>query len=155
LTTLNFSVLQNNTNIYNIYSAVIIIEKNSGRIVEQIPHRVYESSDITLPFTFQNTTDYTITLQTRITGDEKYQVTPLVASFDIAVVDSNSLIAFNELVLFYVTPVTLVITSIIIYQHVKGKETSDDINIYYWMYYRSLISFNHRVFPIAERLFQH
>ena len=62
LTTLNFSVLQNNTNIYNIYSAVIIIEKNSGRIVEQIPYRVYESSDITLPYTFQNTTDYTITI---------------------------------------------------------------------------------------------
>ncbi len=90
--------------------------------MEQIPYRVYESSDITLPFTFQNTTDYTITLQTRITGDEKYQATPLVASFDIAVVDSSSLIAFNELVLFYVTPVTLVITGIIIYQHVKGKE---------------------------------
>ncbi|MDP8887218.1 MAG: hypothetical protein M3M91_05445, partial [Thermoproteota archaeon] len=102
--------------------AVIIIEKNSGRIVEQIPYRVYESSDITLPFTFQNTTDYTITLLKRITGDEKYQATPLVASFDIAVVDYSSLIAFNELVLFYVTPVTLVITGIIIYQHVKGKE---------------------------------
>lgn len=153
LTTLNFSVLQNSTNIYNIYSAVIIIEKNSGRIVEQIPYRVYESSDITLPFTFQNATDYTITLQTRITGDEKYQATPLVASFDISVVDSSSLIAFNELVLFYVTPVTLVITGIIIYQHVKGKESSDDINICYWMYYRRLIAFNHRVFPIAERLF--
>ena len=98
-TTLNFSVLENNTNIYNIYSAVIITEKNSGRIVEQIPYRVYESSDITLPFTFQNTTDYTITHQTRITGDEKYQATSLVASFDIVVVDSSSLIAFNELVL--------------------------------------------------------
>jgi hypothetical protein len=92
--------------------------------VEQIPYRIYESSDITLPFTFQNTTDYTITLQTRITGDEKYQATPLVASFDIAVVDFSSLIAFNELVFFYVTPASLVITGIIIYQHVKGKESS-------------------------------
>jgi hypothetical protein len=47
------------------------------------------------------------------------QATPLVASFDIAVADSSSLIAFNELVLFYVTPVTLVIIGIMIYQHVK------------------------------------
>jgi hypothetical protein len=39
------------------------------------------------------------------------------------------------------------------YQHVEGKENSDDIKIYYWMYYRRLIAFNHRVFPIAERLF--
>ena len=94
-TTLNFSVLQNNTNIYNIYLAVVMTEKNSGRIVEQIPYRVYEFSDITLPYTFQNAPDYTITLQTRITGDENYQATPLVASFDIAVADSSSLIDFN------------------------------------------------------------
>ena len=120
-TTLNFSVLQNNSNIYNIQSAVVITEKNSGRIVEQIPYRVYEFSDITLPYTFQNTTDYTITLQTRITGDEKYQATPLVASFDITVADPSSLIPFNELMLFYVTPVTLVITGIMIYLHMKGK----------------------------------
>jgi hypothetical protein len=120
-TTLNFSVLQNNSNIYNIYSAVVITEKNSGRIVEQIPYRVYEFSDITLPYTFQNATDYTITLQTRITGDEKYQATPLVASFDITVADPSILIPFDELMLFYVTPVTLVITGIMIYLHVKGK----------------------------------
>jgi len=99
-----FSKIQN---IYNIYSAVIITEKNSGRMVEQIPYRVYESSDITLPFTFQNTRDYTITLEMRITGDGNYQATLLVASFNIAVADSSSLIVFNELMLLYVTPVTL------------------------------------------------
>jgi hypothetical protein len=120
-TTLNFSVLQNTTNIYNIYSAVVITEKNSGRIIKQTPYRVYEFSDITLPYTFQNATDYTITLQTRVTGDEKYQATPLVASFDIAVADPSILIPFDELMLFYVTPVTLVITGIMIYLHVKGR----------------------------------
>jgi hypothetical protein len=120
-TTLNFSVLQNNSNIFNIHSAVVITEKNSGRIVEQIPYRVYEFSDITIPYTFQNATDYTITLQTRITGDEKYQATPLAASFDIAVADPSRLIPFNELMLFYVTPVTLVVTGIMIYLHMKGK----------------------------------
>jgi hypothetical protein len=76
-------------------------------MVEQIPYRVYESSDVTLPFTFQNTRDYTITREMRITGDENYQATLLVASFNIAVADSSSLIAFNELMLLYVTPVTL------------------------------------------------
>jgi hypothetical protein len=96
-------------------------EKNSGRIVEHFPYRVYEFSDITLPYNFQNATDHTITLQTRITGDENYQATPLVASFDIAVADSSSLIAFNELMLFYVTPATLVITGIMIYLHAKGR----------------------------------
>jgi hypothetical protein len=120
-TTLNFSVLKNNTNIYNIYSAVVVTEKNSGTIVDQIPYKLYEFSDITIPYTFQNPVEHTVTLQTRIAGDEKYQATPLVASFDIAVADPNSLIPFDELMLFYVTPVTLVITGIVIYLHVKGK----------------------------------
>src|SRR3712207_3515487 len=31
-TTLNFSVLQNNTNIFDIHSAVVITEKNSGEM---------------------------------------------------------------------------------------------------------------------------
>jgi hypothetical protein len=118
-TSLNFSILENNTNIYNIHSAVVITEKNSGRTVEQIPYRVYEFSDITLPYTFQNATDYTITLQTRITGDEKYQNTPLVASFDISV--GNQLIPFDELMLFYVTPTTIAIAAIAIYLHSKKK----------------------------------
>ena len=120
-TTLNFSVLKNNTNIYNIHSAVIITEKDSQTIVDQIPYKLYEFSDITIPYTFENPVDHTVTLQTRITGDEKYQATPLVASFDIAVADPSSLIPFDELMLFYVTPVTLVVTGIVIYLHVRGK----------------------------------
>jgi hypothetical protein len=108
-------------NIYNIYSALTITKKGSGETTEQYPYRSYEFSDITIPYTFQNATDYTITIQTRITGDEKYQASPLVASFDITVADPNSLIPFNELMLFYVTPVTLVIAGIMIYLHVKGK----------------------------------
>jgi hypothetical protein len=120
-TTLNFSVLKNNTNIYNIHSAVVITEKDSQKIVDQIPYRFYEFSDITIPYTFENPVDHTVTLQTRIAGDGKYQATPLVAIFDIAVEDSSNLIPFDELMLFYVTPVTLVVTGIVIYLHVRGK----------------------------------
>ena len=100
---------------------MIITEKDSQTIVDQIPYKLYEFSDITIPYTFENPVDHTVTLQTRITGDEKYQATPLVASFDIAVADPSNLIPFDELMIFYVTPVTLVVTGIMIYLHVKGK----------------------------------
>lgn len=120
-TTLNFSVLKNNTNIYNIHSAVVITEKDSQTIVDQIPYKFYEFSDITIPYTFENPVEHTVTLQTRIAGDGKYQATPLIAIFDIAVEDSSSLIPFDELMLFYVTPVTLVVTGIVIYLHARGK----------------------------------
>jgi hypothetical protein len=119
-TSLNFSVLENNANIYNIYAAMVVTEKQSGDIIGQVPYRFQEFSDITIPYTFKDTGTYVVTLQTRIAGDEKYQDDPLVASFDIAV-GSNQLIPFNELMLFYVAPATAAIAGIAIYLHSKKK----------------------------------
>jgi hypothetical protein len=118
-TSLNFSVLENNTNIYNIYSALVVTEKQSDNIVGQVPYKFQEFSDINIPYNFNNTGDYVVTLQTRITGDEKYQDSPLIASFDISV--GNQLIPFDELMLFYVTPATAVVAGIAIYLHSKKK----------------------------------
>jgi hypothetical protein len=118
-TSLNFSVLENNANIYNIYAAMVVTEKQSGDIIGQIPYKFQEFSDITIPYTFNDTGTYVVTLQTRIAGDEKYQDNPLLASFDISV--GNQLIAFDELMLFYVTPTTAAIVGIAIYLHFKKK----------------------------------
>jgi len=118
-TLLNFSVLENNTdNIYNIQAAVVIAEKQSGNIVSQIPYRPYEFSDITIPYTFNDTGDYTVTLYTRIIGDEKYQASPLVASFDISV---GNQLPFDELMLFYVTPAAVAIAGIAVYLRSRRK----------------------------------
>ena len=116
-TFLNFSVLQNNTNIYNIHSAVVIKDKQSGQIVDQIPYRLYESSDITVPYTFVNNGYYVVTLETRIIGDEKYKADPLVANFDLFV----GQLPFDELMLLYVTPAAVAIAGIVIYLHSKKK----------------------------------
>jgi hypothetical protein len=118
-TSLNFSVLENNANIYNIHAAMVVTEKQSGDIIGQVPYRFQEFSDITIPYTFNDTGTYVVTLQTRIAGDEKYQDDPLVASFDIAV--GNQLIPFDELMLFYVAPATAAIAGIAIYLHSKKK----------------------------------
>ena len=117
-TLLNFSILENNTNIYNIHSAASIKEK-SGKIIAQVPYRLYEFSDITIPYTFNKTGDYVVTLQTRISGDEKYQTAPLEASFDISI--GNQLIPFDELMLLYITPAAVAIAGIAIYLHSKKK----------------------------------
>lgn len=118
-TSLNFSVLENNANIYNIYAAMLVTEKQSGDIIGQVPYEFQEFSDITIPYTFNDTGSYVVTLQTRIAGDEKYQDNPLVASFDISV--GNQLIPFDELMLFYVAPATAAIAGIAIYLHSKKK----------------------------------
>jgi hypothetical protein len=118
-TLLNFSVLENNTNIYNIQSALVISERQSGNVVAQMPYRFYEFSDITIPYTFNQTGDYVVTLQTRIAGDEKYQAAPLEASFDISV--GNEFMPFDELMLLYITPAAVAIAGIVIYLHSKKK----------------------------------
>jgi hypothetical protein len=120
-TYINFSVLKNGSNIFGVYSAVVITEKNSGEAVEQIPYTLYEYSDMTIPYTFQKAGSYVITLQTRVPGDEKYQATPLLASFDLLVESPNQVIPIDELMLYFVTPAAVVITGIAIYLHSRKK----------------------------------
>jgi hypothetical protein len=96
-----------------------VTDKQSGDIVGQVPYKIQEFSDITIPYDFNDTGDYVVTLQTRIAGDEKYQDTPLVASFDISV--GNQLIPFDELMLFYVAPATAAVAGIAIYLHSKKR----------------------------------
>ncbi len=95
-TTLNFSILENNTNINNTYSALTITRENNGQIIAQYPYKLYEFSDITIPFIFNETGDYKVTLQTRIIGDPKYQPEPLRANFDLTVVSPLQTILSNQ-----------------------------------------------------------
>jgi hypothetical protein len=121
-TYLNFSVLENGSNIFNINSALVITKKESPDTpVGQIPYRPYEFSDISLPYTFAEPGNYVVTLETRITGDEKYQAEPLEASFDLTVDRPGQGIPIDELMLLYVTPAAVAIAGIAIYLHSKGK----------------------------------
>jgi hypothetical protein len=112
-TKLNFSLLENNTDVYNVFVSLIIKDRNSGNVVEQIPYKFYEFGDISLPYTFQNVGDYTITFHARINGDPKYEVTPLTASFDISVVNPSQ-IPFIAWIIS-LTPIIAAIAGIVIY----------------------------------------
>lgn len=118
-TVLNFSVLRNSDNIYNIHSALIITDRQTGDAISQIPYRFYEISDISIPYTFNETGDYVVTLRTIIVGDEKYETTPLEASFDISV--GGPYLPLDELMLFYITPAAVAIAGIAVYLHSKKK----------------------------------
>jgi hypothetical protein len=94
-TKLNFSILDKDQNrdIKSIFAALTIKEKNSGEIVHQVPFKLYQFSDITFPYTFQNNTDYQLVLQTKISGDPKYENSPLMVGFDISAVVGPATIA--------------------------------------------------------------
>jgi hypothetical protein len=112
-TKLNFSLLENNTDVYNVFVSLIIKDRNSGNVVEQIPYKFYEFGDITLSYTFQNVSDYIITFQARINGDPKYEVNPLKANFDISVVNPSEIPFITWII--SLTPVIAAIAGIVIY----------------------------------------
>jgi hypothetical protein len=116
-TTLNFSILdEENQNIHNIFSALIIREKKSNETVEQFPYKQYMYSDITFPYKFSNNSDYVIILETRVIGDQKYQSEPLVANFDLVVGDQTSEY-FKIIMIYFVTPACgVLITAILIHE---------------------------------------
>jgi hypothetical protein len=119
-TKLNFSLMENNTDVYNVFVSLIIKDRNSGNVVEQIPYKFYEFGDITLPYIFQNVSDYIITFQARINGDPKYEVNPLKANFDISVVNPSE-ISFIVWILSLI-PILAVIPGILIYIFFRKKK---------------------------------
>jgi hypothetical protein len=124
--TLNFSILdEENLNIHNIFSALIIKDKDSNETIAQIPYKQYMYSDITIPYKFNNNSEYLITLETRIIGDSKYQAEPLTATFDLIVGDQTSEY-FKIIMLYFVTPVcAAIIIAILVYElHWKRKRES-------------------------------
>jgi hypothetical protein len=57
--TLSFSILdKDNLNVNNIHAALLIKDKNTGKVVDTIPYKFYEFSDISFPYIFQNNSDY-------------------------------------------------------------------------------------------------
>jgi hypothetical protein len=123
-TKLNFSLMENNTDVYNVFVSLIIKDRNSGNVVEQIPYKFYEFGDITLPYIFQNVGDYIITFQARINGDPKYEVNPLKANFDISVVNPSE-IPFIAWILSLI-PILAVIPGILIYILFKKKKWNNE-----------------------------
>jgi len=111
--TLNFSVLENGANLFNIFAAVTV-QKSTGEVVLQEPYRQYEISDITVPHVFAEPGDYQITIEVRIPDDEKYQAQPLTATFDLT---TFSGLPLDEVLIYYVAPPSVAMAAIIAYLH--------------------------------------
>jgi hypothetical protein len=115
-TKLSFSIMENNTDVPNLFTSLIILDRNTKSIVEQTPYKFHEFGDITYPYTFRSDGDYTAVVQAKINGNPKYESNPLKASFDISVQNiEKSSNLFSQIMLFYVTPVMAVIVGTIIY----------------------------------------
>ena len=122
-TKLNFSLMENKTDVYGVFVSLIIKDRKSGNVVEQIPYKFYEFGDITFPYTFQNIGDYVLTLQAKISGDPKYKVNPLIANFDISVKPNvASYIGWIAVLI----PVLSAIPGIVIYMFFKRHSNKEE-----------------------------
>jgi hypothetical protein len=115
--------MKNNTDTPNLFTSLVITDKNTGKIVERTPYKFHEFGDVTYPYIFQNDGEYNVAIQAKINGDPKYETTPLTAGFDVTVQDMQKMTnTFQQIMLFYLTPVLAVIVGAIIYlEHRRGK----------------------------------
>jgi hypothetical protein len=123
--TLNFSILdKNNANANNVYAALTIQDKATGKLVEQTPFRFYEFSDISFPYKFRSNSNYMVTFDATINGDPIYQGNPLIASFDLFVGNPPLGIPFDRAVLLYGLPTAIIVPiGLAIYHRYRKKST--------------------------------
>ncbi|HJU78135.1 MAG TPA: hypothetical protein VJ599_01040 [Nitrososphaeraceae archaeon] len=121
-TLLNFSILdKDNQNLNNISASLLIKTKENGSIIQNIPFKFYEFSDITIPYTFKDIGAYQVSLSVRISDDPGFSQNPISADFDISATDPNQIIPTNELILYYLIPALAVIAIIVVYLRRKNK----------------------------------
>ena len=123
--TLNFSILdKNNANANNVYAALTIKDKETGKLVEQTPSKFYEFSDIPFPYKFRSNSNYMVIFEATINGDPIYQGKPLIASFDLFVGNPPLGIPFERAVLLYGLPTAIIVPiGLAIYQRYRKKST--------------------------------
>lgn len=110
-TKINFSVLgkDQSKDIKSVFAALTIKEKDSGKIVYRTPFRLHQFGDITFPYTFQNNTNYQLELQTKISGDPKYENKPLVAIFDVSPLGPIFPTGINQFIIPSITVVGIIL----------------------------------------------
>lgn len=116
-TLLNFNVQKNGNDVTNTFISLIIKNKDSNRIVHQVPFKFHEFADTTYSYTFQNQSKYSLSLLTKTAGDPKYESNPLIVSFDIEVSNYNNALVVT--ILFFV--VFFLIIAIIFVPNIRKK----------------------------------
>ncbi|HXG07686.1 MAG TPA: hypothetical protein VNI77_10225 [Nitrososphaera sp.] len=82
--TLHFTILDssNSSSVLGVYVAMLMKEKDSGKVVEQMPYRFYEVGDISIPYHVSGNEDYVVTLMARTNKDPSEL---LQAGFELSV----------------------------------------------------------------------
>ena len=120
-TKLNFSIMENNTDVPFLFTSLVITDKNTGSVIGQTPYKFHEFGDVTYPYTFQKDGEYKVAIHAKVNGDPKYKSQPLIAGFDVKVQDMQKMTnSFQQIMYFYIMPALAGIVGIIIYSENRG-----------------------------------
>jgi hypothetical protein len=120
-TLLNLNVQKNGNDVSNTYASLILMDKNTKKIVHQVPYKFYLFADMSYPYVFENEGKYSLSLLTKIAGDEKYEDNPLVATFDLETEGTINKISNVNSIIIYSIVVLAIITGIIFIYKKKLK----------------------------------
>ena len=113
-TLLNFNVQQNGNDVSNTYASLIITDKNTKKIVHQVPYKFYLFADMSYSYVFKNEGKYSLSLLTKIAGDEKYEDNPLIASFDLETEGTiNKIGDINSIIIYSIIALAVIVVGII------------------------------------------
>ena len=116
-TLLNLNVQENGNDVGNTFVSLIIMDKNTNKIVHQIPYKFYSFADMSYPYVFKHEGKYSLSLLTKIAGDEKYENNPLIVTFQL---DTDGIVnkisSANSIIIYSVIALSIIICIGFIYR---------------------------------------
>jgi hypothetical protein len=110
-TLLNLNVQEDGNDVGNTFVSLIIMDKTTKKIAYQTPYKFYLFADMSYPYVFQNEGKYSLSLLTKISGDDQYENNPLIATFDL---DTEGVISkisnLNDIIIYSV--ITIIATAV-------------------------------------------
>ncbi len=116
-TLLNLNVQENGNDVGNTFVSLIIMDKNTNKIVHQVPYKFYSFADMSYPYVFKHEGKYSLSLLTKIAGDEKYENNPLIVTFQL---DTDGIVnkisSANSIIIYSVIALSIIICIGFIYR---------------------------------------
>ena len=117
-TLLNLNVQENGNDVGNTFVSLIIMDKNTNKIVHQVPYKFYSFADMSYPYVFKHEGKYSLSLLTKIAGDEKYENNPLIVTFQL---DTDGIVnkissSANSFIIYSVIALSIIICIGFIYR---------------------------------------
>ncbi|NOJ29977.1 MAG: hypothetical protein DA328_07405 [Nitrososphaeraceae archaeon] len=107
----NFNVQENKTDLNGIFSHITITNNKTKQLIFNSTYKFHEFSDFTIPFVFNESGTYVISLYTKISWDPTFSKNPMIANFDIKVSENTTDLENTVRIIMYAS---IIIISIVI-----------------------------------------